>query len=158
MTPAVQYLKKHKIAHSLHPYLIKNPSGHYGQDAADALGVTHSQLFKTLIIALNGDSKNLAVCIIPVSTTLNFKSAAKAFSAKNAAMADTQIAEKLTGYIVGGISPFGQKRPFPTCIDASIRKLDDVFFSAGKRGLQVRMLAKELAPALKADIFELSNS
>ncbi len=157
MTPAVQYLKKHNIEYRLHSYSMENSAGQYGQDVADVLSVSHQQLFKTLMIALNGEPTNLAVCIIPVSKTLNLKLAAKAHGAKKATMADIQTAEKLTGYIVGGICPIGQKRLFSTCIDISIAKLDDVYFSAGKRGLQVQMKAKDLVDVLKAEVIEISN-
>ena len=148
MTPAVNYLKDHKIGHTLHHYNLTATTDNYGQDVADALGVSHHRLFKTLMICLNGDQRALAVCIIPVSATLNLKAAANALGAKKAQMADPTIAEKTTGYVVGGISPFGQKKRLPMVIDDSALNFEQIFTSAGKRGLQIEFAPADLIRAL----------
>ncbi|WP_196161077.1 Cys-tRNA(Pro) deacylase [Reinekea sp. G2M2-21] len=144
MTPAIVYLKKQKVAYTLHEYVLTHSSDNYGQDVADALNVSHERLFKTLLVSLNGDPKQLAVCIIPVSATLNLKAAAAAHGAKKAQMADPALAEKITGYVVGGISPFGQKKRLPMVIDDSALYFEQILTSAGKRGLQIEFAPQDL--------------
>lgn len=150
MTPAVVYLKKQNISYTLHEYHVDASSQNYGQDAADALGVEYGRVFKTLLVSLNGEPKNLAVCIVPVSSTLNLKAAAKAHGAKKAQMADPALAEKTTGYVVGGISPFGQKRALSTAIDDSALQYETIYTSGGKRGLEIEFAADDLLRALRA--------
>jgi Cys-tRNA(Pro)/Cys-tRNA(Cys) deacylase len=159
VTPAINYLKKHKIPFTVHKYHVdKELSDNYGQAVADALLVEHKQLFKTLLVSLNGDDKNLAVCIVPVSDKLNLKKAAKAHGAKTAAMAKPEFAQRATGYVVGGISPFGQKNRLHCALDNSALTLDTLFVSAGKRGIQVELRPDLLVSTLNATCCELSSS
>jgi Cys-tRNA(Pro)/Cys-tRNA(Cys) deacylase len=155
VTPAINFLKKHNITFTPHEYSMELGGGNYGQDVADALGVEHHRLFKTLLVSLNQEPKNLAVCIIPVSKTLNLKQAAKAFKAKKAEMANPDIAQKTTGYVVGGISPFGQKKRLPTALDASALDFNTVYTSGGKRGLQIEFSPSDLVSSLNAATFQL---
>ncbi|MEJ2043045.1 MAG: Cys-tRNA(Pro) deacylase [Reinekea sp.] len=157
VTPAIRFLKQQKIVHTLHTYQIENPTGRYGLDAANALGVSPDRLYKTLLVALNGDQKKLAVCIIPVSKSLNLKLAAKCFGAKKAEMANPDIAERTTGYVVGGISPFGQKKRLPIAVDESAEVFDFIFCSGGKRGLQIELAPQHLISALKASSAQLTE-
>jgi len=157
MTPAINFLKKHKVLFKVHEYQLIQPTANYGQDVADALGVCHQRLFKTLVVSLNNDAKKLAVCIVPVAGTLNLKLAAKALKAKKVEMADPIIAERVTGYVVGGISPFGQKRALPTVIDEQATAVETLYASAGKRGLQVEVTPSDLITTLNATAASITS-
>lgn len=111
----------------------------YGLEAAAALGVEPARVFKTLLVDTD---RGLGVGIVPVDTLLDLKAVATALGAKRATMADPRVAERTTGYVVGGISPIGQKRALPTVLDASAGGFGTVLVSGGKRGLDL-----ELAPA-----------
>jgi len=144
MTPAIKHAEREKIDFKIHQYDHDPAVQAYGEEAAQAMGVNASRVFKTLVISLNGESKNLAVAVVPVSGQLNLKVAASTLSAKKAAMADTRIAQNTTGYILGGISPLGQKKRLPTIIDQSAFELESIFVSAGKRGLEIEITAQNL--------------
>ncbi len=102
MTPAIDLAKKKHIAHTIHHYEHDPSHPSYGLEAAQALGQDPATVFKTLLFCLNGEAKHLAVAVIPVEKKLNLKLAAKAAKAKKAEMADPEIAQKVTGYVVGG--------------------------------------------------------
>jgi Cys-tRNA(Pro)/Cys-tRNA(Cys) deacylase len=139
-TPAVRVLEKGRVAHALHPYDPEHPSdqGH-GEAAVAALGADPRQVFKTLVARVDGA---LTVAVVPVSGTLDLKALAAAAGGRKAAMADPADAERTTGYVLGGISPLGQRKALPTVVDESALEFTTVMVSAGRRGLQV-----ELAPA-----------
>lgn len=138
-TPAVQALDRAGVGHRVRPYEHDPRAESYGLEAAEALGVDPARVFKTLLADADG---RLVVGIIPVSTRLDLKALARAVGARRAAMADPVVAQRATGYVVGGISPLGQKRAHPTVLDSSALGHDTVLVSAGRRGLDV-----ELAPA-----------
>jgi len=149
MTPAVDTAKKAGIQYTLHEYSHDSQASSYGEEAANLLNISPNQVFKTLLIAAT-DSNQLAVAIVPVSNQLNLKSAAKALGFKKASMANPAEAEKTTGYILGGISPLGQKKRLPFVLDESAESFATIYVSAGKRGLEI-----ELAPS---DLIKLCNA
>lgn len=155
MTPAINLAKKKKVAHTIHQYQHDPRAESYGLEAAEVLGQDPSTVFKTLLFCLNGDAKNLAVAVIPVEHKLNLKQAAKAAKAKKAEMANPDIAQKTTGYVVGGISPLGQKKALPTFIHHSALTLETICVSAGKRGLEIELAPHDLATLTRGQFFEL---
>ncbi|UZD65887.1 Cys-tRNA(Pro) deacylase [Marinobacter sp. AN1] len=149
MTPAVDLVRKEGIAHTLHEYAHDPKSESYGTEAAEKLGLDPDQVFKTLVAET--DTGELVVAIVPVSGSLNLKQLAKAARAKKAAMADKQKVQRTTGYVLGGVSPMGQKKALRTVIDESAQAFDSIHVSAGRRGLEI-----ELAPADLADLTRAS--
>lgn len=138
-TPATVVLDKAKIPFTAHPYEHDPAVTAFGTEAADALGVEPARVFKTLMVEVEG---KLAVAVVPVSGALDLKACAAALGAKKAGMADPKDAERRTGYVLGGISPLGQRHPSATVLDSSALDFDTVFVSGGRRGLDI-----ELAPA-----------
>ncbi|MCE5248596.1 Cys-tRNA(Pro) deacylase [bacterium] len=145
MTPAVTAAQKAKIPFTLHEYEHNPAASSFGEEAARALGVSEDRVFKTLIVALDGQKSRLAVAIVPVSKQLDLKVFAAVIGARKAEMADTREAERATGYVVGGISPLGQRKRLPTVVDVSADMFDTVYVSAGKRGLQIELAPGSLA-------------
>lgn len=139
MTPAIKALEKADIAFNVHEYTHDPAAESYGLEASEKLGVDAARVFKTLVVML--DTKEFAVGVIPVSTMLSMKNIAKAAGAKKAAMADRQDVERISGYVLGGVSPLGQKKSLRTFIDISAQQQPTIYISAGRRGLEV-----ELAP------------
>jgi Cys-tRNA(Pro)/Cys-tRNA(Cys) deacylase len=151
-TPATVLLTGQKVAHRLHPYEVSPDAPNYGALVAVALGVPPEQLFKTLIADVDG---SLTVAVVPVTGDLDLKAFAAAAGGKRAALADRAAAERSSGYVRGGISPLGQRKRLPTVIDASALRLDQMFVSAGRRGLQVSLAPADLVrltAATTADI------
>ncbi len=139
-TPAVLALEKAKVAFTLHEYDFEAAPGQIGIKAAAAMGVEASRVFKTLMALV--DDKELVVAIVAVDREVDLKALAKAAGGKRAAMAEVAQAERATGYVKGGISPFGQKRRHRTFLDAAASGQASVIVNGGRRGLQI-----ELAPA-----------
>ncbi len=152
MTPAVQAAKKANIAYTLHDYQHDANNQSYGEEAASLLGLEPAQVFKTLLVSLNAQANQLAVAILPVSHQLNLKAFAKIIKAKKITMADPQKAQNSTGYLLGGISPLGQKKRLPMIIDESAFKFDSIYVSAGKRGLEIQLSADDLVAITGATI------
>ena len=139
MTPAVTAAKRAGIAFEVHEYDAGDSDEPYGLGAARALGIAPERVFKTLVVDLAG--KSLATAIIPVAERLDLKAVASALGAKRATMADPTAAERATGYVLGGISPLGQRRRLPFAIDESALGFERIHVSGGRRGLEI-----ELAP------------
>ncbi|MGF1755166.1 Cys-tRNA(Pro) deacylase [Vibrio makurazakiensis] len=155
MTPAINLAKKKKVTHTIHQYDHDPSHESYGLEAVEALGQDPKRVFKTLLFCLNGVAKDLAVAIIPVDQKLNLKLAAKAAKGKKAEMANPDIAQKTTGYVVGGISPLGQKKALPTFIHATAETQDMICVSAGKRGLEIELAPSDLAKLTRAQFVDL---
>jgi Cys-tRNA(Pro)/Cys-tRNA(Cys) deacylase len=129
------------IAYEVRPYEHDPAAASYGLEAAQALGVEPARVFKTLLVDTD---RGLGVGIVPVDTTLDLKAIAAALGAKKATMADPKVAERATGYVVGGISPVGQKKALPTVLDESATTYPTVLVSGGKRGLDLELAPKDL--------------
>lgn len=153
MTPCIQTLIKHKIKHEVCAYEHDSSCKSYGLEAAQKLGVEARFVFKTLLVSL--DDKELVVGIVPVEKSLNLKSIAKALGAKKAQMAEAKKVENSTGYILGGVSPIGQKRILRTVIDTSAKECPRIYVSAGRRGLDVSLSPEDLRILLNALYFEI---
>jgi Cys-tRNA(Pro)/Cys-tRNA(Cys) deacylase len=138
-TPATVALERARIAFTLHAYEHDPRSSSYGLEAAAAMGVDPGRVFKTLMAALDG---RLVVGVVPVDGMLDLKALARALGGSKAVLAEAAVAERATGYVVGGISPVGQKRSHPTVVDESAWEHPTIFVSAGRRGLDL-----EIAPA-----------
>ena len=156
-TPAVVALEQARVAFTVHTFDNVPTEAGYGKAAASALGVDEARVFKTLLVEVTGGVKH-AVGIVPVSGNLSLKAIATALGAKRAEMLDAAIAERLTGYVVGGISPFGQKKKLPTVIDASALDHATIFVSGGKRGLDIEIAAHDLIAVLDASTADLAAS
>lgn len=153
MTPAVDLLNKLKIQFKIHQYLHDKNCDSYALEAVQKMGVDAKQVFKTLVV--NVDNENLLVCILPVTKMLNLKKVAKVYAAKKVALADKQTVLRSTGYILGGVSPLGQKKRLKTVLDNSALALQCIYVSAGKRGLEIALKPTDLislTDALNADI------
>ncbi|HEX2360472.1 MAG TPA: Cys-tRNA(Pro) deacylase [Jiangellaceae bacterium] len=146
-TAATTVLSRAGIAHTIHRYQHDPAAVSYGLEAANALGVSAERVFKTLLADVDG---NLVVAVVPVGGSLDLKALASASGGKRASMAASAAAERATGYVVGGISPLGQRRQLPTFVDRSAIEYDTVYVSAGRRGMDV-----ELAPA---DLIRLTGA
>ena len=142
MTPAINYAKKHRIAFTIHKYKHDPAQESYGLEAAEKLGLNPDQVFKTLVTRL--DTAELAVAILPVTRMLNLKSFARACGVKKAEMADKAVVEKITGYVLGGVSPLGQKKRLKTIVDRSAAGFTSIYVSAGRRGLEIELSPNDL--------------
>jgi len=146
-TQATLALDRAKVAWTGHPYDHDPSAESYGLEAAEALGVEPARVFKTLLV---DTGRGLAVGIVPVDGQLDLKAVATALGVKSVAMADPAAAERSTGYVVGGISPVGQKRALPTVLDASALEHDTVLVSGGRRGFDVELTPADLATVTRA--------
>jgi Cys-tRNA(Pro)/Cys-tRNA(Cys) deacylase len=142
MTPAIRAAEGAGVAFEVLEYAHDPGAESYGREAAAALGVAPEVVFKTLIVQT--DAGRLAVGIVPVAASLDLKAIAAALGAKRVAMADPAAAERATGYVLGGISPLGQRKRLPTVVDASASAHDRVYVSAGRRGLEIALAPADL--------------
>lgn len=147
MTPAIIAARRAKIRFCVHEYVHDPTAASYGEEAAVKLGLDPAQVFKTLLAKVDG--KALVVAVVPVSGSLDLKALAAAAGGKRAVMAEAGEAQRATGYVVGGISPLGQKRRLPTFIDDSAQRFATINVSGGRRGLEIELAPADLAALTK---------
>lgn len=140
-TPATALLAREKVVFTLHPYEHGPRSVAFGEEAATALGVDPARIFKTLIASIDG---KLTCAVVPVAARLDLKAFAAALGGKRAELADPAAAARATGYVIGGISPIGQKARLRVVLDSSAQLFETVYVSAGKRGLQLQLIPADL--------------
>ena len=158
-TPALRVVEKAGVEFELLQYEHDDGQVHFGDESVEKLGLSADVVFKTLMVQLTGSKHPYACAVVPVSGMLNLKSCAAALGAKKAAMCQAADAERLTGYVVGGISPLGQKRRFPVIIDEGAKDLDFMVISAGKRGNSLKlspMALQQLTRAIFAPVAQAS--
>ena len=153
MTPAINLLKKNKCDFKVHKYDHDPACTDFGDEAVEKLGLDANQVYKTLLVELT--PKELVVCVLPVSNQLSLKDVASAFGVKKAVMANKDEAQKVTGYLLGGISPLGQKKLLRTVLDKSVNSFKTIFISGGKRGLDIEVKPSDLQNLLRAKICEI---
>lgn len=160
MTPAIEALKKVGIQYKLHEYqhdAQATQSSSYGEEAAILLNISSDRVFKTLVISSdpNDSSKQLTIAIVPVSHQLDLKALAKSLKTKKTSMADVSAAQNATGYVLGGISPLGQKKRLPFTLDSSSDNFETIFVSGGKRGLEIELAPQDLISLCNAKTFDI---
>ena len=153
-TPATALLTRERVVHTLHPYDHDPRAQAYGDEAAAALGIAPERIFKTLIAVVDG---KLACGVVPVAARLDLKALAAAVGGKRAVMAEPAAAARATGYVVGGISPIGQKSRLPVVVDTSAEDFETVYVSAGRRGLQVELAPADLVRAASARLAPIAS-
>ena len=153
MTPAITLLTRNKIAHQVHEYEHDPSAPSFGLEAAEKLSVDPTRIFKTLVLEL--DSNQLVVGIVPVEQMLSPKHIAKQHAAKKAKLADKDRVSTVTGYVLGGVSPLGQKKQLPTTVDRSALDHPTIFVSGGRRGLDIELSPQDLASLCGADFAEI---
>lgn len=154
-TPATVALTRAGVDFTLHAYDHDPRAASYGLEAAAALGLDPVRVFKTLLASVDG---RLAVAVVPVSGQLDLKALARALGGARAVMAEQAAAERATGYVVGGISPVGQKRSHPTVVDATAVGHPTVFVSAGRRGLDLEIAPADLVRVTEAVVARVGRS
>ena len=161
MTPAINLAKKRNLDYQVHEYIHDSNAASFGLEAAEKLGVAVAQVFKTLVVIT--DTGVLAVAILPVDKTLNFKKMAKALSSnkllscKKVQMADPKQVERSTGYVLGGVSPLGQKKRLKTVIDSTAQDQATVYVSGGRRGLEIELPPAQLVITLHACFSDIAD-
>jgi Cys-tRNA(Pro)/Cys-tRNA(Cys) deacylase len=153
-TRATALLAKQKIKFTAHPYDPDPHAGSYGEAAATALGADPRRVYKTLVATVDG---HLAVGVVPVSSSLDLKALAAALGGKRATMAEPAAAERATGYVTGGISPFGQRSRLPIVVDRSTQEWPTVFVSGGRRGLQIEVSPADLVALTGATVAPIAT-
>jgi Cys-tRNA(Pro)/Cys-tRNA(Cys) deacylase len=154
-TAATALLEREGVPHTVHSYAHDPQHESYGSEASEALGVAPERVLKTLIAGVDG---TLTVGVVPVSTQLDLKALAAAVGGRKATMADPAAAERATGYVVGGISPLGQRKRLRVVIDSSALEFPTVYCSGGRRGLELELSPTDLVRAAHATVAPISRS
>lgn len=153
MTPAIKAAVSAGIDHRVHEYAHDPKARSYGLEAAEKLGLDPERVMKTLVVET--DTRELVVAVLPVSAMLTLKAMAKAVGAKKVALADVKLVERTTGYVVGGVSPLGQRKRLRTVIDASAQNYPTVYVSGGRRGLDLELSPVDLIALTTGIVAEL---
>ncbi|UED83656.1 Cys-tRNA(Pro) deacylase [Streptomyces profundus] len=153
-TPATVAASRAGVPFTVHRYAHDPAAPSYGAEAAEALGSDPARVLKTLVAEVDGA---LTVALVPVSASLSLKALAAAVGGKRAALADPAVAERGTGYVLGGISPLGQRRRLPTVLDASADAHPTVLVSAGRRGLEIELAPADLAALTAARVASIAR-
>ncbi|WP_218847020.1 aminoacyl-tRNA deacylase [Psychromicrobium silvestre] len=147
------------VVYNLHSYRHDAAAPSYGIEAAKALGVPEPRVFKTLMVAVTAElGTELVAAVVPVSGNLDLKALATTLHAKRAELADPWLAQRRTGYVLGGISPLGSKLPHPTVLDESALEFSTIFCSAGRRGLELEIAPTELARLSSAVLARIAKN
>ncbi len=154
MTPAIDVLTAAGVAFTVHEFERGSSVRDFGREAADALGLDHDRVFKTILVTVDGAE---AVAVVPVSCQVGLKAVAAALGAKRAEICDPSRAERVTGYVVGGISPLGQKKRLPTVVDETCELFDTVFVSGGKRGVDIELAPGDLVRLTGAVVADVAT-
>ncbi len=155
MTPAINLAKQRGLDYHVHEYTHDSSAASYGLEAAEKLGVEVNKVFKTLVVMT--EAGTLAVAILPVDKSLNFKKMAKALGCKKLQMAEPKQVERSTGYVLGGVSPLGQKKRLATLIDVSAQAQPTIYVSGGRRGLEIELPPAQLATTLTAHFAAITD-
>jgi Cys-tRNA(Pro)/Cys-tRNA(Cys) deacylase len=153
VTPAINELEIAGVDYSVHEYERGDDLHDFGLEAAQKLGLDPDQVFKTLLVTIDGEQ---AVAIVPVSGKLALKAVGKALGGKRVEMCDPAVAERVTGYVRGGISPFGQKKRLRTVIDEMATVFDTIYVSGGRRGLDIGVAPDDLVSVLDAVVADIA--
>lgn len=153
-TPAIVFLDQAGVNFSVNPYELSEEADTYGEAVAATLGVEPGRVFKTLVAEVD---EQPVVAIVPVSSRLSMKGLARLAGGKRAEMVAPSVAERLTGYVTGGISPFGQKRRLAVFVDETVGLFESVFISGGRRGLQIEISPIDLVGLLEASVGDLTG-
>lgn len=160
MTPAIEAAKANNISFTVHEYQHDPKAGSYGLEAAEKLAILPQFVFKTLVLSeldSHAAHQALAVAVLPVTCSVNLKQIAKAMGWKKAMLAPKEKVMRSSGYVIGGVSPVGQKRALPTIIDDSAKALKRMFVSAGKRGLEIELSPSDLKVLTHATFAKIST-
>jgi Cys-tRNA(Pro)/Cys-tRNA(Cys) deacylase len=154
-TPAVRAPERAGVRFALHAYDFSGPKSGIAQEAAGLMGVAPARVLKTLIAEVDG--RGLVVTLVPADRELDLKALAAALGGKRAGIADVRCAERASGYVKGGISPFGQRQRLPTVVDASALEHASVFVNGGRRGLEIELFPNDLVRALAAAVAPIAR-
>jgi Cys-tRNA(Pro)/Cys-tRNA(Cys) deacylase len=152
VTPAVVALQAAGVPFTIHEYEHDPTVRSYGVEAASVLGLDPDQVFKTLLVTADGEP---AVAIVPVSCQLALKAVGAALGRKRVEMCEPAVAQRVTGYVLGGISPFGQRKLLPTVIDETAQLYDTIYVSGGRRGLDLGVAPRDLIRILEAKVSDI---
>jgi len=158
MTPAIKLLNKQKITYQLREYEQQDDNRNFGVAAATALGQNVRQVFKTLIAVVDGNERKPVVALVAAADLLDLKRIASLAGGRKAEMATSSVATRATGYVIGGISPLGQRQRLDTFIDQSAQSFSTIFVSGGRRGLQIELSSDDIADLTNASFANIARS